>query len=394
MTITLIGGIIMGIYSTRVPVEESSNEVSLDSLIAPNYRYYENFEEMAFNNILTMEENYNHVMEAIALHELGSLENTKSLAVYTEASIDGFVMAVKKFLLRIWDAISGLFKSFVQFMDKYTKSDKEFVKKYKSKVMAKTLDDKFSFNGYKFTIVENEIKNAIEEASKEPERFQNRNAVGSGNKGYNINKYNQDISTHIEELRGRVLSKFVSGKGKAGKYDLGEFTKELHQALRGGMETKEELDSKDIDTNNMLAELETSKDAKKKANEFLKAGKKSIDEGVKEIERKSNEMSRNFDHKTGSKLVDGDKLGDNNTQRTNSQKYSHQMREISYYLNHMKQSRAIVLQIEGAVLNALKERSRQYKACCIKIVNYKESNESAHLESANFINPFKSIQMK
>ena len=383
----------MGIYSTKIPIEESS-EVSLDSLIIPNYRYCENFEEMALDNILAMEENYNYVMKSIALHELGSLENSKSLAVYTEASIDGFVMAVKKFLLRIWDAISGMFKSFVEFMDRYTKTDKEFVNKYKSKVMAKTLDDKFSFNGYKFTIVETEIKNAIEEASKEPDKFQNRNDVGSGNKGYNINKYQSDLSEHIEELSGKVLAKFVSGKGKAGKYDLGDFTKELHQVLRSGMETKEALDSKDIDVNNMLVELETSKDAKKKANEFLKAGKKSIDEGVKEIERKSNELSRNFDHKTAGKLISGDKLGEGNTQRTNLQKHSHQMREISYYLNHMKQSRAIVLQIEGAVLNALKERSRQYKACCIKIVNYKGENESAHLESADFINPFRSIQMK
>jgi hypothetical protein len=51
----------------------------------------------------------------------------------------------------------------------------------------------------------------------------------------------------------------------------------------------------------------------------------------------------------------------------------------------MRDRKAIMIQVDSAVIAALKERSRQYKACLTKIVYYKPKEEGAYTESGNFV---------
>ena len=274
--------------------------------------------------------------------------------VYTEGVVGDFVSSIKKFLLKIWDKIKALFKRFIMLFDSYTKTDKEFVNKYRDQIYTgKNLSD-FSFKGYRFKIEDSTVKRAIEQC-----KSISKTESGVEDKGdEDIDRKQENISDRIEEIRGDI-SKTLGGAG--GKLDQSEFTKEVHEALRGGMSSKEDIS--DIKLNEIVGYLTGSSDTKKIIDTAFRESKRSIDDDIKIAERSIRDSQKGL----GKKETSDDEAKTANTHIKNK----------NYQLGLIRATKTILVALDGQILQALKDRSRQSKAILIKIVHHNPKNESS-----------------
>ena len=327
----------------------------------------DDIQECAYNAIMDINENYSNFMGALALNELNSIETTGQEFVYTEGVLGDFASKIKAFLLKIWEKIKSLFKHALMIFNSYSKTDKEFVNKYKqelSKAATKDLSD-FVFKGYSYSnLTEGKVSAAITV-------IDNAKDVGEAAAGsdatVDYKKLNDNFSDDMEKLRGLVVGAISKDPGSL---TADEFNKELYSALRGDMDEKEELD--DIDVHKLMNELTSSADDKKVANRAFRDSKKVIDKAIKDAEKNERTYTKENVPVKGN---DEDK----------KEKVNNTVKSYSYGLKWMRESKSLLISLDAAVLNTIKERSRQNKACLIKIVHYKPKNEGAYVESGNFV---------
>lgn len=384
----------------------------------------EDFVSEGLEIVSTITENYNTFMQRIGFSELSVLSETGEDMIYTENVVTDFLGSIKRFLMKIWEKIKSLFKRFIMMIDSYTKNDKAFINKYRQQIYRhKSLTD-FTFKGYQYTIDESELKAATDALTAEANRgfkfsgsdntgeysdtneFEKEFKDGNEYSQSKTGKYNDKLDDYFEKLRGDVIGCFHKGKGKAGRYTAEEYRKEIDAALRNGEEEKEELTDKEIDVDNMVTELQTSRDTKKKIDTLFKESKKVIDNDIKYADRLKREHTKTMP----AELDDGEKA----TSGTAEQKKAADERALakkrsdskvkSEALNRMikgtNASKAMLVTLNSCVLKALKERSRQYKACLVKVVYHNPKNEDAFMESYDqssdygFNNYISSIQFK
>lgn len=394
-------------YQGQKPFSEDTLEsIMLDSNVEPYEG--EDLMEGALDCCITMQENYNMFMTQIALSESSYFERTGELMVYNEGMLGDMVNGIKNFLKKIWEKIKALFKRFMMVIDSYTKSDKEFVQKYKKEIYSgKSLDD-FTFKGYKFS------KEAFNKTSAAIEACEHKSLLSKELAGSTAMS-EKDLKTNFEDkyddladnFRGKIIG--LLG-GKSGSFTTSEFSKELHAIYRSGEESKEALDDKDITAmggiTGIAGELMSSKDTKKTMNDTFKAAKKSIDAATKEVENRQKEFFKNQplddkDSKASVKVVnaynqEGNKVEDNVT-ISGKEASNRAAKTLNLNLRAIRDTKTCLLTIEGACLNALKERSRQNKAIIIKYVSHKPKSEAMTnlIESANQgYTPFFNVQMK
>lgn len=390
--------------------------------------------EAGFDGIIAMNENYNSIMRRMAYAEASALEETGKEFVYTEGVLGDLYNTIKSFLMKIWERIKSLFKRFIMILDSYTKNDKDFAKKYQKQIFSKSGDTSdFSFKGYKWVIEDSGFEAAMNECSTESaSHFTNADDRTVGDKDTSHYEYqgkgdydkNVDKeSDKMEKLRGRIFNKFAKVGGRTDQNTLTseEFRKEIHDLFRNGETEKEELDSKDLDVHNMYNKLITSNQDRKTAKKGFDESKKSIDQDIKALERLHNESIKNspgtpegdkwdttkfyqanasiqngliekFKKETG-KEAKNDKgvyiNGFNNwinnqfkeTEDEARNRTDMRNKNLAYFAKYSRITKECLLTINSELLNAMKERSRQYKACLIAYVHYRPSSESAYTES-------------
>ena len=417
----------MGIYSGSEvfgPLQEFYIKDTLESIMDdPSITVNEDDDLMyeGLMSVAAINENYNSLMRHIGINELQAIEQTGQEFVYTEGVLSSLWNTLKKFVLKVWDKIKGLFKHFIMIIDSYAKNDRDFCNKYRKQIMAYHNISDFTFKGYKWTIYTSEFGKACTVLDNETKKAHSNTDDGAATStktefetgGGGADTYDEKAANKImerfeddfaETLRGTVLSKFEKGKGKAGKYSAEEFRKELGYALRNGEESKEELDDKDIDVHQMFEDLYTSKDTKKAIKELYQPTKKHIDNTIKLIDQADKDHVRNQpqtitdddkkrvanDHTSGANRWDSNTTDETKNaayeadrkKRVKRAKYTSKV--YAYFSKVVHLCQEIIITMNTVVLNALKERSRQYKACLTKIVHHKSSNESAYTESADY----------
>lgn len=478
----------MGMYSNYdvqydgTPSETIDSIMSDPSVVAEDYT---DIKEYGLNILTTMTINYNLIHEHIAFAELKHITESGTPMVYTEGVFSSIFNAIKRFLQKIWERIKGLFKRFMMIINSYSKTDKEFANKYRKEIFAYHDLSDFTFKGYKWTIEDGKIKDAIEKCSTPDfdivKETKQANRVGITH--VEIKDYKDELekySDHEEAFRGECLDKLG---GKKGKYTADEFRKELRACFRNGEDSKEELDDKDIDVHDMFAWLVGSKNAKKTIDTMFKDNKKAIDETLKELREIEKErvfssqyyeprdkvakdseavklsnyvLDLTYDMRvaivsandvkgaitnlsrvvTDPKDIDTFKLimkrfadaqvtGVEHTNDTHYQKafnmikleieniidvdptsssYTHRLDfrntgsdenilitgkdrqkrhalALQLAMKKTHTAKQCLIEIDTAALDAIKERSRQYKACLIKIVHHKGKSEAAYTES-------------
>ena len=396
----------------------------------------EDFEYEGNEAIATVTENYNNIMMAIGITEASYLERTGREFIYTEGVLGDFIGKIKSFLKKIWEKIKGLFKRFTLMIDKYNMEDKAFVKKYRKELFnGKNLSD-FKFKGYKFTINDGDITKALAKCTGSTERSKTR--AGQGRSQFDADNYDDKHSDELEKFRGDVLSQFTGGK--AGSYTQEEFTKELRELLRNGDSEKEELDQINVGTitGELMTSRDTKKTLDnmfKTSKKAIDQDEKEIERNQKAFlntqplsDTAKQEKHRDWDKydksvsdakttyyaddesykkaataarvsgvtdkasyealsdenraKVKAELDKGFSHKDDDFDKDDANKISgetHSQRaakEFNYYLRDVRETKTVMISIQTSVMAALKERSRQNKAICVKIIHYNPKSES------------------
>ena len=347
----------MGMYSRNIYSDDAISELLENcEAIEPRTDY---FAEAALNIVVEGEENYNRIMQAVGIDEYNYFEENGTEMVYEAADVKGFFGKIKAFFVNLLQKIKGLVKKFISLFDSYTKSDKDFVNKYRKHLLGVNTKD-FEFKGYKFDDTKLSGFNcdtALNEITKSVY------GLGTDSKGYAIqNKENcqnfldktSDTSDIEETMRGAALK---ACGGTESKMDAGEFSKELFKLYRGGEDSKEVLDNISIST--QLNYILNTKDAVKKGNDAEKSFTKSTNDILKGIDKEASALAK--------ATADDAELQSKRIQATNR------------YYSLLKSAQGLVITAIGAYLTALKDRNRQAKSICVSAMNYKPKNESTDL---------------
>ena len=419
----------MGFYSgSRLYQETYSNvpevtleEVMRDDSILPSEQ--EDLIEASLNIIENIQENQNRFFQHIGVSELDYYDQHGEELIYTESVLGDIVDTIKKFLMKIWERIKGLFKRFIMIIDSYSKNDKDFAKKYQKEIFSKSGDTSdFTFKGYKWDIDNSGFQAAMTACSTKSdshwktsgERTETQRDRYDSKESYEKNVDKE--SDAMETLRGEIYNAFTSKHKVSGNTTLTseEFRKEVHELFRGGETEKEELDSKDLDVHNMYNHLIQSQQDKKNAKTAFDTAKKSIDQDIKELERLHNTNIKDSPGTpTDKKYTEAElnvfwdstkndwkddapanvkatanvaaaKTANLTRKETDDEAHTRndlRSKNLAYFAKYSRVTKECLLTINSELLTAMKERSRQYKACLIAYVHYRPSSESAMTES-------------
>lgn len=303
--------------------------------------------------------NYNNIMKAIAIDELYVLESTGREMIYEAGALKNFFTKMKEFFKNLWEKIKGIFQKFFTKMNSLIMKDKDFVKKYKPALMkAKTKD--FEYEGFEFTNINAPIKDP--KSVKEIKQLSEITALGDDEtklKEYKTSLEDDAFDNVMDAYRADLVSK--SGQKVASE----DFSDALFEYFRNGESTKSTITT--INVTDILNEISNTAKVKKDGETALKEIKRPIDAIIKDLERAERDAM---------KVTPGT---DTNTAKVGAYNAS-----IKAYKECMNSAQLFTT----AKLQAIKDRNRQARAVCVKLLSYKPTNESAgfvHTEGGSFL---------
>ena len=341
----------MGMYSRGINDVLDVNLEAYDA-IECNSEY---FVEAAIKSVVEGEENYNNIMQAVGISEYCYFEENGVEMVYEAADIKGFIGKIKQFFINLWQKIKGLFNKFCALFDSYTKSDKDFVNKYRRHLLTVNMRD-FEFKGFKFS------DNKIDSVNIEKVYAAAAGVASSKLDASNLNDEkilelaDGDKSEVVEKMRGKALD---AVGGSYSQYDASEFSKELFMVFRDNEDSKVTLEN--ISIADQLGYIVNSKDAIKTAEKAYKALDKTIKQILKDLDKAEKELVKTVPNKEN---------------KDESEIQTKKIRVSNSIIYFVKEALSISQTVNGALLTALKDRNRQAKSICVAAMNYKPKNES------------------
>ena len=152
-------------------------------------------------------------------------------------------------------------------------------------------------------------------------------------------------------------------KKETAQMDSKDFSEALFRLYRNDETSKENIEKKDLDLAGGVAtitsELRTAAKTKKAAEKISKLTTKAIDQAIKEIDKYESATLKQIPVKTGNNETDNEKTN----------KKSAMISLASETSSLLKSNREYAVQACGACLQALKDRSRQYKAIMVKVIS-------------------------
>ena len=351
--------------SSIIAANEAATVMEDDS-VKPSM--YEDFTEGAMVAVAESETNYTRLMMGIGITEAVAYSETGEPMVYTESFIGDVVDKIKAFFKKLWDKIKALFKRFVLMFDQYFKSDKDFLKKYKSRILKSSTKD-MTFSGYPFF-----KSKGIKAGSAVSSKIKSVDAVVKTIED-KIGKYDlnttEDALDKLSEKREETVDQFRGSLVEQNSVDASDFHNELFEYFHGAT-SKETLSDSDAEMNlsNCIIVLEKSKDAIKSVQKIVDKIGKWIDDAVKTIENEAKSateknisgMSGSDDEKSKAKTLQG--------------------KIVNTHIALFRDCGGVLTQYAGAVLTALKDMNRQARAICAKAIvkSGKINEESAGSE--------------
>lgn len=345
-------------------------------------------------------ENMNRIMKACAIQEFCYFEENGVEMVYEAEAGESFIAKAKSFFLNLWKKIQGIFKKAIMMFASKTKSDKEFLNKYKSDLntaasgsFGDTEVDMYDYIFYgSFSGNIGNIAGAIDKAdliSKDEKALAkyigdlsgkssfeaHMNAVGALTDSDDEPKVNKAISDLEDDLKGieesdwktdekdklraNLIKALPNTSGIGDSVDSSEFQKEIAEACQGDS-TKDSVGLAAALRKSMDF-LSTSKDITRALDTWLKGWKKDIDEVIKHLNSYEKSLKREIrkDHKYETRVKGA------------------QHTAISVAIALAKDYRNIGITFHSALITQLKNCSGQSKAICVKALSYKKpKNES------------------
>lgn len=242
----------------------------------------------AVKHELENEQNYNTLMQAVALNELAYYSETgEELEYFSEAEKGTFIEKVKQFFRRMWEKIKSLGKTFMLHIDKITKSNSGFVKKYKTEIEKGDVA-KCEHKGFKFTDVELHISNA--DGAVHAVSGEDLSSIKSMTKeaANSFLEKHKDLTECEKKLRGKIL-------GKNDALDAKQFRDELFKALRDGKSEKEKLDGNAMSNKQVVDLLLDGGSAKSNVKAAAKRLDATMGNLIKQLDKTAKDMAKEKD---------------------------------------------------------------------------------------------------
>lgn len=366
----------MGAYSFGAG---ASSPVDIDSLLESNeigVSYEESSVDAAARVVAETTANWNAIVEACAIDELNYLEENGVEMVYEGATLDGFFAKAKEFFLNIWKKIQEIFKKVLIQLNSWSKTDKDFIKKYEkdlNRAANNGLGDKeVKFFDYDY------YKNGADIAATtnfDPQQYKGSDfvslvkdlghdvgALSSADDWKEANKKLSEADSKaaiLDTYRGEVVYEDGSKKVEAG-----EFVKALKEKIQGS-DSPDDVKISEV-LSKCISFLGISDKIKTNLNKALNQEKKGIDNAIKALETVKKSLNKELGKETGHEIEGA----------------QHSMAVT--YIDILKSEKNIITTATGVALNCLKSCSRQSKAVCVAALTYKApKNESGMLQSEN-----------
>ena len=381
----------MGVYSSAFTESTLNNQTvdlldeSIDISKTPS------IEENGFGKLIAeTEANYTMFMKAVGICELAATERDGDV-IYEAADVSGFFGKVKQFFKNILEKIKRLFKKFLVNFDSWTKSNKDFVDKYKKQITMAKLTD-FEYSGYKFTDTGKTMTStayttfasaacghakatavgkydASKLLSADPDSIVTGVEGISNKDDYDDvmtakQKFDENYEDVQDALRLQALNHLT--KKPTSPVASDEFAEEIFKAFHNGETSKETLTSSDINITSLMATLinydKVKKDTEKSYHEF----DKGINNYLKALESAENKLLKKVPGKGADGTVDEDK-----TKAT-----SVALAYVGVANRIMKDAQQYAQQVENGRLQALKDEAKQAKAICTKLITRKVKEDA------------------
>lgn len=330
----------MGIFSNF------NNETEINVPVLEGYGPEQNGE------MRIIRESFDDQLEVIkAFHALDMAEIAGNKAVMEGASqedidvvMEGMIAnawtRIKEFFKKLMTKVSSYFEALVRMFDSMTKSTKDFVSKYESKLKVLKLD------GFEYAIVE--YNTAALESASVATAF---NKVVAYVDGLSADDYkNDDKEKMIEKIKGLLV-------GQSGGVDDEEYTNKLYAYFRKGVDSADDnVDERPISVSSIIAEIKNTK-AADNAGKAKKEALKIFADKVKEIEKCERAEAK---RKTESES------------EINEQ--SALLKEYQGKMSLYSEANTAALKFFTAWSTAIKNRDADYKRVCLAAFSYKKKN--------------------
>lgn len=296
-------------------------------------------------------ESFEDQLEVIkAFHALDMAEIAGNKAVMEGASqeevdivMEGMVAnawtRIKEFFQKLLAKVKSYFEALVRMFDAMTKSTKDFVTKYESKLKVLKLE------GFEYAVVEYNTSKL--DSTSVASAF---NEVVSYVDGLDGDAYRSDDKEKMHEtINGKLVGK--------GPLDNEEYSNALYAYFRNGVDSPEDnVEERKISISSIINEMKTTK-AADNAGKAKKEAMKIFSDKVREIEK----LERNEAKK-----------------KTNSaeaiDKQSKALKEYQGKLSLYNEANTAALKFFSAWSAAIKKRDADYKRVCLAAFSYKKKN--------------------
>lgn len=320
--------------------------------------------------------NWNSIMEACAIDELHYLEENGTEMIYEGSRVRSFINASVEFFRNIWNKIQGIFKRFIMAFDATTKTDKDFLNKYKKELNTaehKLFGDK-EVKVYDYIFYANGENGGLHQAIGITDANDIDNILritGVENKGLDamsLSDLKDANSAYTEDKAKSVLDKYrAKFLSSVTEVEAGEFNKLLKEKFQGS-------DSKD---DKSLGEffktcktfMARSATVKKDIEKDLNAYKKNIDGIIKALVKLEKSLTKEMENARP----------DANDAEDPAKKAGAKLSIVSKAIRSTKDMKNIQISATGVQLQCLKSASRQAKSVCVTALAFnpkKSANES------------------
>lgn len=344
----------MGMFSTNGFYVEGAS-FNDEDIIAQEC-FEDNMHVAALRVVAESENNWNQIMQAMAITELAAYEETGDADSYITESGSGFLSSVKEFFKKLLEKIKGIFNKFISTIDSWAKDDKAFISKYKDKILKANTSD-FEFEGYTFTYAKDisfdraTVKGEYNGAITASPTGKSKDEWESATKEYRGDK----LEEKCDSYRASAI-KLIATSYSSDKCDSSDFSSDMFEALRNGESSKSTIDKvSPIDFITIIQETENIKKRTKKAYDALQKG---INDAIKDIETAEKNVRK--------ELPD----------TADKEKKAGYVSFCGAFTGFLRMKESINTQAYGAWLQAVKDENRQAKAVCVKLMSYKPKNES------------------
>lgn len=325
----------MGVYTNAGAVDN-----------APLLEGYEPDMSGAFKIVYENELNFNGLMMSIGISELAALEETGAEVVYEAGNISAIIEKGKQFIDKVIEKVKAIFNKFLSVLASFTKSNKEFIKKYEKEILLGDLTD-LEIKGYTFTIKDLKTDDAYNKMHGEVLAVE---GFGRG-------------EVTEAELR-KDIYKYAAGKEVDNESEL---AKALFETLRNGQDSKDTIEITSTLRKDAIEVVRNYDSTKKLAEAEYKKLKKNLENLKKGLEKKMTSKGTSDEDIT---------------------KAQNAVAAVSV----CKASSNAMAIMQSAHLKALKDRLAQSKAICLKCIGRKApKNESTVVEENGFLGNFELV---